>query len=370
MRFASVVLAFGFASSLVSGDPGPRLKFLGPLEGAQPRVLSSVVFSPNSKLLAVCDYQFNDGATAFKLWDVDKRKVVATIPGSATIVAFSPDSQTIAAGAVTKGDAAKPTIKLWDVATGKEKTSLAGEAHAFAFSPDGKTLASVGANAGKTGETGGRADDLGITLWNLQTAKARASLKGHAGPVFAVTFSPDGRLIASGSGRFASNGQAGDGEVKLWDAGTGKELPIAPGKTKDGLSVTMSVAFSPDSKTLASAHVYGEVVLWDAATGKRKATLQKIDRKSKVGPNATYGVAFSPDGETLAAATAHGIKLWDIKTSESVGGTIEPQATVWSIAFSKDGKTVATAGNIKIITLRDRAEDNPTVRLWEWSRGK
>ena len=318
----------------------------------------------------MCDYQFNDGATALKLWDVEKRKVVATIPGSATIVAFSPDSQTIAAGAVTKGDAAKPTIKLWDVATGKEKTSLAGEAHAFAFSPDGKTLASVGANAGTTGETGGRADDLGITLWDLQTAKARASLKGHAGPVFAVTFSPDGKLIASGSGRFASNGQAGDGEIKLWDAVTGNEIPFLKGKNKDGLSVTMSVAFSPDSKILASAHVYGDVVLWDAATGKRIATLQKFNRKSKDGPNATYGVAFSPDGNTIAAATALGIKLWDVKTGKSVGGPNEPLATVWSITFSKDGKTVATAGNRKVIGMMDRAEDDPTVRLWEWSSGK
>lgn len=299
---------------------------------------------------------------------MDKRKVIATIPDGVTSAAFSPDSKTLAAGRRKQGDERKVTLKLWDVATGKVKASLKGHTNGVscvAFSSDGKTLVSGGSGVSESHERGE------VRLWDLSTGKEKAALIGHTGPIFSVAFSPDGKLVASGSGEFASNGQAGDGDVKLWDAVTGREKAFLKGKSKKGLSVVMSVAFSPDGKTLASAHVYGDVVLWDVQSGKRMATLQKFNQKgTDEDINGTYCVAFSPDGNTLAAATVQGIKLWDVKTGKSVGGSNRPLATVWSVAFSKDGKTVASAGNLKVITIRDRSDDDPTIRLWEWITSK
>jgi WD40 repeat protein len=96
-------------------------------------------------------------------------------------------------------------LKLWDVREGKEKADLKGHSSyviSISFSPDGKSLASV-------------SWDKTIKLWDLSSGKIIASIGGHPSPLNVVTFSPDGKLLASGSW---------DGTIRLW------EIPAA-GKT-------------------------------------------------------------------------------------------------------------------------------------------
>ena len=96
-------------------------------------------------------------------------------------------------------------MKIWDSATGKELFALKGHAgwvNSVAFSPDGQRLAS-GSN------------DRTVKLWDSATGKELFALKGHAGPVHSVAFSPDGQRLASGSW---------DQTVRIWDSVTGKEL--------------------------------------------------------------------------------------------------------------------------------------------------
>src|SRR5688500_12612007 len=101
MRPVGMFLAVAVVPAVMAGEPAPRLKLLGTLEGGRPHVLANIAFSPDGKDLASSDYSDDDGGSAVKLWDVSKRNVIATLGGRTyrvSSVAFSPDGKTLAAG--------------------------------------------------------------------------------------------------------------------------------------------------------------------------------------------------------------------------------------------------------------------------------
>ena len=217
--------------------------------------------------------------------------------------------------------------------------TLEGHANAVssvAFSPDGKLLAS------------GSYEE--IKLWDVATGQCIRTLKGHILMVYSVSFSPDGRLLASG---------AWDKTVKLWDVATGECIRTLKGHTGG----VCSVAFSPDGKLLASGSADDTIKLWDVATGQCIRTLKghKYDVNS---------VAFSPDGKLLASASCAypyqegpecfqgQIKLWDIRTGKCLQTLKRHTRKVYSVAFSPDGKLLASGS-------RDQ-----TIKLWVVSTGK
>jgi WD40 repeat protein len=231
-------------------------------------------------------------------------------------IALSRDGKTLA----SSGDG---IIRLWDAASGKELRSFQG-GRRIALSPDGKLLAS-GIDYG---------DERGaVRVWDTATGEQRLLIRAHEDEVFALSFSPDGKTLATSL--FA---------IRLWDTSTGKEVR--------SLSGHQLISFSPDGTSIATLATQEPVVrIWQTATGK------EIQRISGV----RYPAAFSPNWQLLAFGAADNtIRLWDLAASREIRRVEGNKGPPQSLAFSPDGKTLVAAPGYP-----DRS-----LRLWETATGK
>jgi WD40 repeat protein len=212
---------------------------------------------------------------------------------------------------------------------GRERNRLQGHSNSVdsvSFSPNGKTLASG-------------SYDKTIKLWNLETGQAIRTLYGHSDYVISVSFSPDGKTLASGSY---------DKTIKLWNLETGQAIRTLNGHI-DSVS---SVSFSPDGKTLASGSGDKTIKLWNLETGEEIRTLNGHS-------NSVDSVSFSPDGKTLASGSGDKtIKLWNLETGQEIRTLNGHSNSVDSVSFSPDGKTLASGSGDK------------TIKLWNLETGQ
>ncbi|MGV9386639.1 nSTAND1 domain-containing NTPase [Nonomuraea sp. NPDC003707] len=289
-------------------------------------------------------------------------------------VAFSPDGRILAAASTPDalGNEGRGKVQLWDVATRRQIGTLAdpdGEVYSVAFSPDGRVLATTSSGASITRGSRSKTElNSVVRLWDVATRRQIGTLADPDGDVYSVAFSPDGRTLASTSIGPGTGDGRGEGKVRLWDLATRRQIG-APLIDPDG-EVT-SVAFSPDGRLLASGggyisernkKVWGRVLLWNVATHRRSgAPLRE--------PNGEVtSVAFSPDGRTLASGSAPDIirdgtgkiRLWDVSTHRQIADPLaEPDGGVSSVAFSRDGRTLASA------SASDFRPSGSKVRLWD-----
>lgn len=277
-------------------------------------------------------------------------------------VAISQDGKFIASGSSDQ------TIRLWNAESGArlcEFKSCNGRVWAVAFSPDSKTLA---ASSG----------DYGITslgLWDVATRTEIRNIKYEGYEAFAIAFSHDGSLIASGSCDSEST-------VTLWDVASGKRVQTL--QQQDYASVFMD--FSPNGKTFTRSSLDQTLSTWDLATGNlirrtnqcgvvKAIAFNHGEIAASVSDNGTVmlrdartgdelrkledyacdvkAMAFSPDSKTLAVAHDEIVSFWGTSTGKKIRTLAGHSKTVNAIAFSANGKILVSGSNDK------------TVRIWD-----
>lgn len=250
--------------------------------------ISALELSPDEKTLASAHW-FEDererrSSYEIKLWDVPSRKEIATLTGHDQVVRVL---TFLDHGKKLFSSSSNASVNIWDLKTRKaivsQRFTDGVNAPSAAISPDGKMIAVGGSGAG-----GSR---FSVMFWDVETRKELAAKLGSRGGVMGLAFSPDRKVLASGSAY-----------VHLWDTRTHQLL----GEMEGSRGQVFDLAFSPDGKLLAAA-TDGRVLIWEVAT--RRLSLQLRD--------STFWstLRYTPDGRGIVCGTWLGaVKVWDVES--------------------------------------------------------
>lgn len=351
---------------------------------------NAVAFARDGKEVAVA------GTKGIRIYDFETEKVTRTIESPATSVAYSPDGKMLASAPLNG------VVKLWEAATGKEIKTLTGSlTSSLSWSADSKLLATTtittavvwdveAAKVKQTFDACGQYPPIwtpgkpfinGIytntpSVCDPASGKLQCKLEGHTAPVYAFSWSRDGKTLATGSA---------DATVRLWEIPSGSPLATYKGHT----SLVQAVTWMPDGKSLASASYDKTVRVWktpdkkpgagkktddekptettDPATtpaetkpasdaGKKDATKKTGGKKDAKDPNdpllqefkghtaAVTLLAVPTAAKLLASGSSDKtLKMWNL-TSNKQTASIDVGYPVLAAAFSPDGKVLCSSG--------------------------
>ena len=344
--------------------------------------INALAFSPDERTLASSSF---DGTIRF--WNQDTGEEIATFTAGHTesikAVAFSENGTTLTCGLFNG------TIELWSLKTMQELTTFtAGQsdmAQKLVFSPDAMRFMSWGSTAMIGVGRSEFSRDKHMKLWEIATGEQIPVPELAAGgKATAVAFSPNKKTIAYGNSQtielwdtnakqkifsFKAKGPFGsrklifssDGSLlatygkwvrtQVWDVATQRNLtPFTTGNDR-----TETIAFSPNSSTVATKYRYGIVLSKVISAG--------IEEHSMILDNVwhtTNLLLFSPDGKFLLAAKSdrgkNVIQIWDVETGNGLGTVSGHTEPIESLAFSSNGNILASGSK------------DGTVLLWDWDK--
>ena len=309
--------------------------------------LSSDAFSPDRKKMIV-----SNQSRTLRFLDAESGKELQTLRLTlrANSAMFSPDGTKIAAGGYDRRTE-NYTAHILDAESGKELHRFAmpsTSVYRGYFSPDGTKFLT-------------RCFDKTARIWDVNFGKELHKLEGHTGSINTAIFSPDGTKVVTASQGMTKDDRRFVGTVYIWDVESGTVLHKFP----ELLGGVAGVVFSLDGKKIITVNgkngwAPSNARIWDTDTGKELQTLE----------GAQGFIVFSPDGTKIVTGGAkHTAIIWDAESgkelqrlqgepnsSASVGlyaiDLMSYDPKVNSVAFSPDGKRIATASN------------DGSVRIW------
>jgi len=327
----ALLLVLGFVQPLVAGEK--EWKPAGSIDGVSTHIYS-LVFGPGSTLVA-------GDSNGVRVWDVSTRQehrfYQRPIKNASAIlgITYAPDDTWVSFRGLEEYHLAfgrylkegRPTD--WGVG------NRAAEIRPFAIASDGETYALK--SRSKTIENA-----VDVVIHSLAPKpdklpfKVQATCRGHEAKIECAAFSPDGKLLATGSA---------DKTIRLWNPATGDQIAVL-NEHSDAVS---AIEFSPDNSVLASAGKDTTIRLWDVSAQKPIATLSA--------ESAVRCLTFSRDGTLLATGDdTGGLRVWNVRNGRLNTALTDVDGSIFAVAFSRDGKLIASGGQGKTIKLWSRVE--------------
>ncbi len=321
---------------------------------------ASVAFSPDDETIAV---GLLDGTVI--LWDLTSGEEQQRLSGHSdtiTSLLFTPDGTRLVSGSIDR------SIRVWDVTTGAmiQQINSVGAILKLAMDSTGERIVSGSADRYLTVSAPGNIQDRTVRVWDIESGNELYQFKPESGFVRAVSFSPDGQFVASGTWN-----QAEGGKVQLWDLQTG-ELDITFYGPTDIISDVLFVIDGGFKEVIASSWD-GSISFWDVETGVPSFSFKGHNDQVQT-------MAISPDGEYLVTGTGNtgndifsadsdssndtSVWVWDLYYRGVINGFSGHENWVWDVAYSPDGLYGVSGSGPLNLPAKDA-----TVRIWDITSG-